>query len=124
MSVARGRCWRGLVQWWKPSQRSRSLDDAAAGHEETSSTDRSSDSVHWLMRSFESGYSAPAAETLVPDPRMDSWVSDCESTEAELAEFLACDLESTEADPRFREELREQLWALVEEGELLRRRDH
>lgn len=127
MSVARGRCWRGLVEWWRPSQRSRSRGDATAGDVEDDgkgSPERSSEAGLWL-ESFESGYSGPVSEALVLDPRMASWVNDCESsTEAELAEFLACDQESTEADPRFREELREQLWSLVEEGELLRRRDH
>ncbi len=123
MSVARGRCWRGLFQWWKPSQRSGPRDDTTTGPDETSSTDRSPGTAYG-MGSFESGYPGPASEALVPDARMYSWVGDYESTEAELAEFLACDLESTEADPRFREELREQLWTLVEEGELLRRRDH
>ena len=123
MSVARGRCWRGLVEWWWPSERPRSQSNAIAGDEGASSSERSSDAVHWL-RSFESGCSGPASEALLPDPRMYSWENDSESTEAELAEFLAGDLEPTEADARFREELREQLWSLVEQGELLRRRDH
>lgn len=124
MSGARGRCWRGLVGWWRPSQRSRSRDDdVSTGGEGTSPPERSSDAVQWL-RSLESGCSEPAEEALALDPRMYSWVNDYESTEAELAEFLACDEESTEADPAFREELREQLWSLVEQGELLRRRDH
>jgi len=126
MSVPRGRCWRGLVEWvewWRPAERSRSRSQASADDEGASGSERSADGLHWL-RSFESGYAQPASESTLLDPRMDSWVNDGESTEAELAEFLACDLEATEADPRFREELREQLWALVEQGELLRRRDH
>jgi hypothetical protein len=128
MSVARSRCWRGLVEWWRPSQRSKSRGDATAGGDGAggggkNSAEGSSEVVHWL-KSFESGCSGPVSEAFLLDPRMYSWVNECESTEAELAEFLACDQESTEADPRFREELREQLWSLVEEGELLRRRDH
>ncbi|HKK52255.1 MAG TPA: hypothetical protein VKA74_11740 [Myxococcota bacterium] len=45
-------------------------------------------------------------------------------TEAELREFLEGDLEPTEADPLFRERLREEIWDRFERGELGSRRDH
>jgi hypothetical protein len=53
-----------------------------------------------------------------------SLVADEEATEDELREFLAADLAPIEADPDFKEELREQLWSLIREGELARRDDH
>jgi len=44
--------------------------------------------------------------------------------EEELQEFLAADREPTEADPRFRDELRERLWAIVQDGLITRPRNH
>jgi len=123
MSVGRGRCWRGLLEWWWPSQRPTSGADSRFQGGEAGAPVCPSEAGQW-SGSAESVYPGQASEVFALDSQKNSWVHDCESTEAELAEFLACDLESTEADPLFREKLRAQLWALVEEGEILRRRDH
>jgi hypothetical protein len=47
-----------------------------------------------------------------------------EVDEAELLDFLAADHEPVSADPVFREELRDQLWALIQEGVGMRPKDH
>ena len=47
-----------------------------------------------------------------------------EARHGDLLEFLAADLDPVPADPVFREELREQLWALVQDGTTARPRDH
>ena len=47
-----------------------------------------------------------------------------EAGHGDLLEFLAADLDPVPADPVFREELREQLWALVQDGTTARPRDH
>ncbi len=49
---------------------------------------------------------------------------ECEIDEEELLEFLAADHDPAAADPAFREQLRDQLWALVQEGASMRRKDH
>jgi hypothetical protein len=42
----------------------------------------------------------------------------------ELEEFLAADRDPIAADPRFRDDLRERLWALVQDGLVTRPRNH
>jgi hypothetical protein len=44
--------------------------------------------------------------------------------EDELEDFLAADREPIAADPRFRDDLRERLWALVQDGIVNRPRSH
>lgn len=39
-----------------------------------------------------------------------------EFAEAELLDFMAADLDPVQADPVFREQLREELWTLVQDG--------
>ena len=47
-----------------------------------------------------------------------------EFSEGELLEFLEADHDPVSADPEFRENLREQLWALVREGATSLPKDH
>jgi hypothetical protein len=44
--------------------------------------------------------------------------------EEELQDFLAADRDPIDADPRFREDLRERLWAIVQDGLITRPRNH
>jgi hypothetical protein len=47
-----------------------------------------------------------------------------EMDEGDLLEFLAADLDPVPADPMFREDLRERLWSLVQDGVTARPKDH
>jgi len=58
------------------------------------------------------------AEKMIADETMQ------EIDEDELAEFLAADHDPVAADPAFREQLREQLWALVQAGVTTRPKNH
>jgi len=100
-NVARGRGWRGLLEWWRPSRRSDAKPDREVSSE-----------PGW--QHYE----------LASDPGGASLLADDEATEEELREFLAADFDPIEADPDFKEELREQLWSLIREGGLARRNDH
>ena len=62
--------------------------------------------------------------SLALEPDAAAFTDELEISDAELQEFLEADLEPPQADPEFREQLREQLWAMVESGEVGRRRDH
>ncbi|MBW2422892.1 MAG: hypothetical protein JRG86_01495 [Deltaproteobacteria bacterium] len=61
---------------------------------------------------------------LALEPDASLFTEALEITDGELLEFLACDLDPTEADPEFREQLKEELWEMVEGGRLGQRRDH
>lgn len=61
---------------------------------------------------------------LALEPDASIFTEALEITDGELLEFLACDLDPTEADPEFREKLKEELWEMVEDGRLGQRRDH
>jgi len=47
-----------------------------------------------------------------------------EIDEVELLEFLAADHDPVPVDPAFREQLRDRLWALIQEGAITRPKDH
>lgn len=116
--VVRGKSWRRWIDWLLPGngravearsriERNRPLALSASSSREIAISD--------VDDRLQAGL-VDLEECFFP--------SEEEVSEAELQEFLACDLDPTEADPRFRENLREQIWTLIEEGELLRRRDH
>jgi len=46
---------------------------------------------------------------------------EADASDAELLEFIACDDDPIEADPRFKRRLRDQLWAIVQDDRLTRR---
>lgn len=54
------------------------------------------------------------------DVTFDATLEAADVTEAELADFLAADDEPVEANPVFKERLRKQLWAMIQEDDLPR----
>jgi hypothetical protein len=66
-----------------------------------------------------SGSAQSAAILEFPERVLDEY-----TIEDELEEFLAADRDPITADPRFREDLRERLWALVQDGVIARLRNH
>ena len=119
--MARGRVWQGFLAWWRSPEVSVSpsravplagLRPAAAVAELSWSSAGLASSEGWR----------PHALALDPDPL--GFAEEGEFSDAELREFMAGDLDPIEADPGFREQLRDQLWAMVKDGELGRRRDH
>jgi hypothetical protein len=62
--------------------------------------------------------------SLALDPDLEDFTEEFEIQDEELEEFLACDLDPVEADPVFKERLREQLWAIVQNEGSARRQDH
>jgi hypothetical protein len=94
--------WRLFLDWFKPTNQ----ED---GH----------------LRSGRSDRFQPVSATHSPaDPAMNFDETAEEFSEGELLEFLEADLDPVSADPEFRENLREQLWALVQEGATSLPKDH
>jgi len=142
MGEVRGRRWRRLLDWWSAngSRRSRSEAHPRRGviGLDPDAGPSSLARVRWEglgARGISDGLSGTVtldrSESLFPDSgTLSEDLSEglepdaLGVTEAELREFLEGDLEPTEADPLFRERLREEIWDRFERGELGSRRDH
>jgi len=92
----RRRGWQGFLDWFRPVERS------AAPAPSVSQVHRSGDS------------NEAVADALFA----------AELGDLELVDFLAGDLDPVSADPVFREELREKLWTLVQDGAVQPPKDH
>jgi hypothetical protein len=98
----RTRTWQILLDWFRPVAR-----EASIVPQRIQAPYRAIDG---MGPSNESGAEAVLVEE--------------EAGHGDLLEFLAADLDPVPADPVFREELREQLWALVQDGTTARPKDH
>lgn len=94
--------WRVFLDWFKPA-------DREEGH----------------LGSERSNPLQPAPATFSSaDPVLNFDETAEEFSEEELREFLEADHDPVSADPEFRKNLREQLWALVQEGATSLPKDH
>jgi hypothetical protein len=100
-AVTQPRIWQTLLDWFRPVAREASITPQRI-QAPYSAIDRTGPSN-------ESGAEAVLVE---------------EAGHGDLLEFLAADLDPVPADPVFREELREQLWALVQDGTTARPKGH
>jgi len=122
--VTRRQGWQGFLDWFRPVDHEAV---ATAGAEYgVKSTRASIDLTRPLARAGafeaeafgEGGIPADLAERIFGEE------ATAEIDEHELHEFLAADHDPIPADPVFREELRDQLWALVRDGAITRPKDH
>ena len=123
-SVTRRQVWQGFLDWFRPVDHE-AVATAGTAHG-VKSTRASIDLAGPLARTgvFESG---AFGEGGVPVDLAQQMVAEEETPEIdehELHEFLAADHDPIPADPVFREELRDQLWALVQDGVITRSKDH
>jgi hypothetical protein len=94
--------WRAFLDWLKP-----------ADQDKAPSSLRQTDRLQPVSASFSTA-----------DPTVNFDETAEEFDEEELLDFLAADLDPVPADPDFRENLREQLWALVRERTTSLPKDH
>ena len=99
-TVTQRRFWQGFLDWFRPVAREASMSQKA--HRPPSAVNRMGSSIG-------SGAEAVCAADM---------------SEGDLLEFLAADLDPVPADPVFREDLRERLWSLVQDGATARPKDH
>ena len=114
--MKRRRLWQGILdRLWsaaaKPVQRTAATPEAC----------RASAGVAAPAERAACAAAAPGEE-LTGDAASEALV--LEASHDELLEFLSGDIDPVPADPVFRDELREQLWSIVEEGALSRSKDH
>lgn len=108
--------WQGLSGWWRAASSDTAADDRAK-----ESTDRVRDasaetSSYSVTQSAdaENVSESPSTRSRKPEPR------DFDSTDPELLEFLAADIEPAAADPEFKRKLRDQLWTLIQSNQMPR----
>jgi len=116
--VTRRQVWRGFVDWFWPIDDKVSASGSRHDHVLSSATALGGPSAL-----SERGTTMPLLTGEMSGGSFAGEVTS-EVDEAELLEFLAADHEPVSADPVFREELRDQLWALVQEGVGMRPKDH
>ena len=106
--VTRAQIWQGFLDWLRPIDH-----DLSASQHAMSSAGASTDLVAPMALT-----GGALAGKMSGDEALD------EIDEDELLEFLEADHDPVPADPVFREQLRDQLWALVHEGVITRPKDH
>jgi hypothetical protein len=82
--------WQGILGWLRPADRSAAARDGAHRYDDPAGSDPG-------------GVAAEA-------------VLSTDFAESELLDFLAGDVDPVRADPVFREQLRDELWRLVQDG--------
>lgn len=108
--------WQDFLDWLRRVGR-----EVAASPQPLNRAVISSDRVEPLISRGAAGASSgdlAAIATVLADE------AEQEIDEVELLEFLAADHDPVQADPEFRERLRDRLWALVQAGAIARPRDH
>lgn len=105
--VTRRQIWQGFLGWLRPIDH-----DVSASQHAMSAAAASTDLVAPMAL-----IGGALAGKMSADEAMD------EIDEDELLEFLEADHDPVPADPVFREQLRDQLWALVHEGATTRPKD-
>lgn len=123
-SVTRRQVWQGFLDWFRPVDHE-VVATTGTGHG-VKSTRESVDLAGPLARTgaFELGAFGEGGVPADLAKQMFAEEATPEIDEHELHEFLAADQDPVHADPVFREELRDQLWALVQDGVITRPRDH
>jgi hypothetical protein len=108
--------WQGFMDWLRPVDR-----EASASQHALNPAGVSTD----LVASWTSTDSSTGG-TLSGEPAREIFADETayEIDEDELLDFLAADHDPIPADPVFREQLRDELWALVREGAITRPKDH
>jgi hypothetical protein len=115
--VTRRKVWQGFLDWLRPIDHEVSVPQSAM-----SPVSASADPVVSLgavaRTSSGEALSGELAQMFFDEEALP------EIDEAELLEFLAADEDPVQADPEFRDELRDRLWTLVHEGAFTRPKDH
>jgi hypothetical protein len=119
--VTRRQVWQGFLDWFRPGDHA----VVTSGHG-VNSTGASIDLTAPLAQTGGLEGSAFGEGGMSDDLSEQSFGEEAtlEIDEHELHEFLAADHDPIPADPVFREELRDQLWALVQDGAITRPKDH
>ncbi len=116
--MTRRQVWRGFVDWLRPiddevsasaPRHTNALSSAIVLGGPSTLSERGTAMSHLPGEMFGGNFAGEVTS---------------EVDEAELLDFLAADHEPVSADPVFREELRDQLWALIQEGVGMRPKDH
>jgi hypothetical protein len=115
--VNRRQVWRGFLDWLRPVEHKISASRQIVNSDEAQ-TDPGGSSMRTAGTMNRQVFTADPAGHNSSDDAV------CEIDEGELLEFLAADYDPASADPVFRERLRDELWALVQEGASMRPKDH
>ncbi len=111
-SVTRRPIWQGFLDWLRPSDRA--INGAVSTPTLTRSLSAPAES--WTSSAFVSAVERARQEFLDEEAK--------EIDPDELLDFLAADHDPVSADPVFRDQLRKDLWALVEKGAFRRPQNH
>jgi hypothetical protein len=124
--VMRRQVWQDILDWLRPVDHEVSASRHALNPVEASGVDLGAPASAALSGEALAGGGALAGQAWSSERADPSFAEEAahEIDEAELLEFLSTDHDPVPADPVFREELRDQLWALVQEGAGMRPKDH
>jgi hypothetical protein len=124
--VTRRQFWQGFLDWLRPVEQRVSAYRHASNSAEVSEVDLGAPVSTALAGGALAGGGALTGPAWSGERAHQSFADEPahEIDEAELLEFLAADHDPVFADPAFKEELRDQLWTLVQERAGMRPKNH
>lgn len=124
--VTRRQVWQDFLDWLRPVDQRVSASRHALNSAEFSAVDQGAPVSTALAGGSLAGEGDLTGPAWTGEPTHQSPTSEAaaEFDEDELLEFLAADYDPAFADPAFKEELRDELWALVRERAGMRPKNH
>ena len=124
--VTQRKVWQGFLDWLRPVEQRVSASGHALDSAEVPEIDLGAPVSTALVGGSLTGGGALAEPAWTGERAHQSFADGpaYEIDEDELLEFLAADHDPALADPAFKEELRDQLWTLVQERAGMRPKNH
>lgn len=124
--MTRRKIWQGFLDWLRPVEQRVSASRHALNSAEVEQVNPGAPVSTALVRGTLTGGGALTGSGWTGEGALQSFADESahEFDDDELLEFLAADRDPVSADPAFKEELREELWTLVQERAGMRPKNH